>query len=541
LSIAAGGAAGLNAGMKRLFAGVSVLFLLSVGVAAAALPAGLQDFDAYVERVRKEFDVPGLAVAIVKDGEVVLAQGYGVRELGRPEPVDARTLFAIASNTKAFTAAGLAILMDEKKLKWDDRVIDHLPWFAMSDPYVSREMTVRDLLTHRSGLALGAGDLLFWPATTFTTREIVERLRFVPLATSFRADYAYDNILYAAAGLTIEQVAGRTWAAFMHERIFQPVGMTDTRANCLELKPGDNTATGHAKYDFKDLKPVPPLAWDNNSAAGGIYSSAQDMAKWVRVQLDGGRLTAGPDGKERTLFSAARQKEMWSVVTPIKIGEPKIEALKVTRPNFLGYGHGWNLSDYRGRKLVSHTGGWPGQVSKVVLVPELKLGVVVLTNQEAGAAFQAVSWRVLDAFMEAPATDWVAAYAESVKAGAGNADASWARHIAARAVGSKPSLSLAKYAGTYRDPWRGDVALAMEGERLVMKFSRTDRLTGELQHWQHDTFIVNWQDRSHNADAFVTFTLTPDGGIELAKMEAVSPLTDFSFDFHDLRLRRVAD
>ncbi|HWA28785.1 MAG TPA: serine hydrolase [Lacunisphaera sp.] len=530
----------LNAGMKRFAAGISFFCTVVLGV-GATLPAGLDDFDAYVERVRREFDVPGIAVAVVKDGEVVLAKGYGVRELGRPEPVDARTLFAIASNTKAFTAAGLAMLMDEKKLKWEDRVTDHLPWFAMSDPFVTREMTVRDLLTHRSGLALGAGDLLFWPATTFTTREVVERLRFVPLTASFRADYAYDNILYAAAGLTLEQVAGKPWAAFMHERIFDPIGMKDTRANCLELKPGDNVATGHAKYDFQDLKPVPPLAWDNNSAAGGIYSNAQDMAKWIRVQLDGGRLPVGSDGRERVLFSADRQREMWSVVTPIKISEPKIQALNATRPNFLGYGHGWALSDYRGRKLVSHTGGWPGQVSKVVLVPEMKLGMVVLTNQEVGAAFQAVSWRVLDAYFAEPATDWVAAYAEAVKAAKREADESWAKHAAARAPDSRPSLPLARYAGTYRDPWRGEVAIALEGKGLVMKFSRTEKLTGDLEHWQQDTFVVRWRDRSHNADAFVTFALTPDGDVEQAKMEAVSPLTDFSFDFHDLRLRRASD
>jgi CubicO group peptidase (beta-lactamase class C family) len=523
--------------MKNLRAGLLVFMALVAGLRAAELPVALRDFDAYVAQVQQAFDVPGVAVAIVKDGEVVLAQGYGVRELGKPERVDAHTLFAIASNTKAFTSAGLAILMDEGKVAWGDRVTERMPWFHLSDPHATAEMTVRDLLTHRSGLALGAGDLLFWPATDFTTREVVERLRFVPLTGSFRAEYAYDNILYATAGLLLEEVSGQKWGDFVRERIFVPVGMTDTLANCLELKPGANAATGHAKYDFKDLKPVPPLAWANASAAGGIYSSAHDMARWVRVQLAGGKLPAGPDGKAAVLFSPERQKEMWSLVTPIKIGEPKIEALKVTRPNFLGYGLGWGLSDYRGHKVVSHTGGWPGQVSKVVLVPELKLGVVVLTNQESGAAFQAVSWRVLDAYLGAPATDWVAAYVEAVKAGQDGADESWAKHVAARDAASKPSLPLAKYAGTYRDAWRGDVFIEEKDGKLAMRFSRTDKLDGDLEHWQHDTFIVRWHDRSHNADAFVTFALTPDGGIDQVKMQAISPLTDFSFDFHDLVLK----
>lgn len=525
--------------MKKHLAGLCALLGLLAGLRATELPPGLGDFDAYVARVQQEFAVPGVAVAIVKDGEVVLAKGYGVRELGQPEPVDARTLFAIASNTKAFTAAGLAILMDEGKVAWGDRVIERLPWFRMSDPYVTHEMTVRDLLTHRSGLALGAGDLLFWPETDLTTREVVERLRFVPLATSFRADYAYDNILYAAAGLLIEEISGKKWGDFMRERIFVPVGMTDTLANCLALPPGANVATGHAKYDFAELKPVPPLAWDNASAAGGIYSNAQDMAQWVRVQLAGGKLPAGPEGKAAVLFAEARQKEMWSLVTPMKISEPKIEALKVVRPNFLGYGHGWSLSDYRGRKLVAHTGGWPGQVSKVTLVPELKLGVVVLTNQEAGAAFQALSWRVLDAYFGAPETDWVTAYAELVKTVAAESDDSWAKHVTARDAASTPSLPLAKYAGTYRDVWRGDVFITEKDGKLAMNFSRTEKLGGDLEHWQHDTFIVRWHDRSHNADAFVAFALTPDGAIDQVRMEAISPLTDFSFDFHDLVLKPV--
>lgn len=518
-----------------------VAAVLVAGVArAAGLPAGLQDFDAHVARVQAEFEVPGLAVAIVKDGEIVLARGFGVRELGRPEAVDGDTLFAIASNTKAFTAASLAILVDEGRLRWDDRVTDHLPWFRMSDAFVTREMTIRDLLTHRSGLALGAGDLLFWPATDFSTREIVERLRFVPLAASFRADYAYDNVLYAAAGLVIEQVSGRSWADFVRERILVPAGMAATQPNCRHLPAGANAATGHARHDFKDLRPVSPLAWDNNPAAGGIYSSARDLARWVRIQLAGGRLPPAAGGVEPRLFQPARAREMWSLVTPMRISEPKIAALQPTQPNFLGYGLGWFVSDYRGRKLVWHTGGWPGQVSKVVLVPELNLGVVVLTNAESGAAFQAVSWRVLDAYLGAPATDWVAAYAEAVRAARDGADASWAKHEAARAAGSTPSLPLAKYAGTYRDAWRGEVYITENDGRLTLRFSRTDKLGGDLEHWQHDTFIVRWHDRSHNADAFLTFALTPDGGVDQVKMAAISPLTDFSFDFHDLRLKPVA-
>jgi len=506
---------------------------------ADARPVALADFDAYVDATRKQFDVPGIAVAIVKDGKIVLEMGSGVRKLGDPAKVDAHTRFAIASNTKAFTAASLAILADEKKLDMNDRVVDRLPWFQMSDPYVTREMRVRDLLAHRSGLSLGAGDLLYWPATTYTTKEVVERLRYVPITNSFRAEYAYDNILFAVAGLVIEQVSGRPWADFVRDRIFQPLGMTESITSAPDhINPGDDTAIGHAKFDFKDLKPVEPMSWNNNPSAGGIYSSVHDLSKWMTMQLAGGVYTDA-NGKQQRLFSAARQKEMWSLLTPIRIPEPSVPELKAAVPNFSGYGEGWFVSDYRGHKLVWHTGGWPGMVSRLTLVPDLNLGVVVLTNQESGAAFQAVTMRALDAYMDAPKTDWIAAYAASVKKAEGNADDSMKQHEAARMKGAKPSLPLDGYVGTYRDPWYGDVKVAKQGGKLVMSFTKTAQLTGTLEPWQHDTFIAHWNDRSLNGDAFVNFALDPDGKVREVRMEPVSPLTDFSFDFQDLRLAPV--
>ena len=502
----------------------------------SALPAQLQDFSAYVDSVRKQFDVPGIAVAIVKDGQVVLEQGYGQRELGKPDAVDARTLFAIASNTKAFTAASLQMLAEEGKLKMDDRVIDHLPWFQMSDPYVTREMRVRDLLAHRSGLGLGAGDLLYWPPTSYSTKEVVQRLRNVPLATSFRSAYAYDNILFAVATLVIEQVSGQSYADFVRERIFKPVGMDESLVDMTALKPGMDVAMGHAKFNFTELKPVPPMAWSNNSGAGGIYASVHDLARWMNVQLAGGKL---PDGKP--LFSEDSQKQMWSMLIPIKISEPPVPELKDTRPNFAGYGEGWSLSDYHGQRLVWHTGGWPGMVSRLTLVPELKLGVVVLTNQESGAAFNAVTYRVLDAYMGRDKKNWVAAYAAAVKKSEGNADESWQKHQAARDKSGKPSLPLASYAGTFRDPWYGDIAVSQQDGKLRLKFSKTSQLVGTMEPWQHDTFIVRWDDRSLNADAFVTYALDPDGKIREVRMQPISPMTDFSFDFQDLRLSPVTE
>ena len=503
--------------------------------ASPALPPQLQDFGAYVDGARKQFDVPGIAVAIVKDGQVVMEQGFGVKETGKSGAVDAHTLFAIASNTKAFTAAALQMLAEQGKLKMDDRVIDHLPWFQMSDPYVTREMRVRDLLAHRSGLGLGAGDLLYWPPTKYSTKEVVQRLRDVPLATSFRSAYAYDNILFAVATLVIEETSGQSYADFLRDHLFKPVGMDESLVDMTYLKPGMDVAVGHAKFDFKDLRPVPPMAWVNNPGAGGIYASVHDLAKWMNVQLAGGRLPGG----DARLFKEESQKQMWSMLTPMKIGEPPVPELAATKPNFAGYGEGWFLSDYRGHRLVWHTGGWPGMVSRLTLVPELKLGVVVLTNQESGAAFNAVTYRVLDAYLGNDKTDWVAAYAAAVKKSEANADDSWKKHEAARDKNSRPSLPLDKYAGTYRDPWYGDIAVAQEGGKLRMRFGKTPQLVGTMTPWQHDTFLVRWDDRSLNADAFVTFSLDADGGIREVRMQPISPLTDFSFDFQDLRLTPV--
>ena len=493
----------------------------------------LAAFDARVEAVRAQFDVPGIAVAIVKDGQVVLARGYGVREIGKPEKVDAHTMFAIASNTKAFTATALQMLAEDGKLAMDDRVIDHLPWFRMSDPYITHDLRIRDLLAHRSGLSLGAGDLLYWPTTDYTTREVAERLKDVPITGQFRGQYAYDNILFGVAQLVVEAASGMEFKQFLQTRIFTPLGMDETRYNADDLVAGDNVATGHAKLDFKDLRPVGTLTWRNVSGAGGLYSSAHDLTKWMNTQLAGGAIPGG-DGR---LFTEKRQREMWTMLTPIPVSKPSLPELLPAMPNFLGYGQGWMLSDYRGHRMVWHTGGWPGMVSRLTLVPGSNIGVVVLTNQEVGAAFNAVTYQALDMMLDEPSHDWVDAYAKAVAKAGSDADADWKKHLAARDGGSKPSLPLSGYAGTYRDPWYGDVAISASGKGLAMQFAHTRELAGRLEHWQHDTFIVRWNDRALNADAFVSFDLDPDGKVREVRMVPVSPLTDFSFDFQDLRLR----
>ncbi len=497
---------------------------------ASAQMGAPKDLDAYVERVRKEFEVPGLALTIVKDGKVVVAKGYGVRKLGEPTPVDSKTLFGIASNTKAFTATALGLLVEEGKLEWDAPVVQYLPWFQLSDPYVTRELTIRDLLVHRSGLGLGAGDLLWWPPSNYNRKEIARRLRYIPLATSFRSAYAYDNVLYLIAGEVIETITGQTWEDFVASRILAKVGMTGSNVRHSEAGGGANVATPHAPIDGK-VRPVAPFASDNTNPAGGINSSAEDMAKWMIVQLDSGRIAGG--GR---LFSPRTTRQLWAIVTPIPIGDPPPE-LAALRANFNGYALGFGVRDYRGKKVVSHTGGLPGYVSKVAMIPELKLGVAVLTNQESGAAFESITYRILDHYLGAPMYDWVAAY-KKVRARVDSMTAAAEkRAVAGRDSLSRPSLPLSKYAGTYTDAWYGEVVITHDNGKLAIHFAPTPSLVGDLEHYQYDTFIARWHDRELRADAYVTFALNPDGSIDQVKMKAVSPATDFSFDFHDLLLK----
>ena len=492
--------------------------------------------DAVVERARKEFEVPGVAVAIVKDGSVVLAKGYGVRKMGDSAPVTPQTLFRIASNTKAFTAAALAILVDQNRIRWDDPVTQHLPAFQMYDPYVTREMTIRDLLTHRSGMGLGAGDLMFFPPSDLSREEIVRRLRFIKPATSFRTTYAYDNLLYLVAGQIIPAVTGRSWDDFVKDRIFTPLGMANSYTSTDGLKNGKDVAIPHSKLSGK-LELLPQEDVDNNAPAGSIVSCVADLARWMNLQLAGG--TVG--GKH--IFSAAQNKEMWSAQTILPIADPAKDepaAFTATRPNFSAYGLGWTLRDYRGKKIVGHTGGLSGFVSRTALIPELKLGVVVLTNQEATAAHTAIVNTVLDHYLGAPETGWVAAYSAYEKKTRAEAEETMKKATGSRRTDTHPSLPLAGYAGRYRDAWYGDIRIEEDRGKLYIFFTHSPDLAGALEHWQYDTFIARWAKRSLDADAYVTFSLKPDGSIDEMRMKAVSPLTDFSFDFHDLLFRPVA-
>lgn len=514
----------------------------SVPAAASAAPLQLNHLDADVERVMKQFDVPGIAIAIVKDGQVLTARGFGVRKLGAPEKVDGKTLFEVASNSKAFTAVALAMLVDEGKLAWDDPVTKHLPDFQMYDAYVTHEMTVRDLLTHRSGLGLGAGDLLWWPTTGFSTDEIIHKLRFIPPATSFRSSYAYDNLLYIVAGKIIATKSGKSWGETIRERILTPVGMATTTTSLLENEGNPNVANAHSKINDR-IAAVKSMPVPNAVGAVGINTNAEDIARWMNVLLAQGKLAAGnnagADGKDMRLYSAKQARELWTAQTPMRISEPNPK-LAGTKPNFAAYGLGFQLRDYHGRLLAMHSGALQGFYSKVVLVPEEKLGIAILTNAESGGSLNALQWQLLGRLVDRDdKTDWIGAVAAVEDEMHAKEKARLAKNSAARAAKSQPSLPRSAYDGDYQDPWYGIATIKHVGGKQILSLTRTPDLTGELEHFQHDTFIVRWKERNFNADAYVTFALNPDGSIERMKMQPISTETDFSYDFQDLNFTPV--
>jgi CubicO group peptidase (beta-lactamase class C family) len=516
--------------MKKII--LIVLTFLFLNTTFAQDKKFLSELDKYVEKVMKEFKVPGLALAIVKDDKVVLSKGYGVRNINDNIPVDVQTRFGIASNSKAFTATALALLVEEGKLEWDAPVINYIPWFALNDPYITRELNIRDLLVHRSGLGLGGGDLLLWPSTTYTRKEITERLRYVPLVKSFRTTYAYDNVLYLVAAEVIKAVSGKTWEEFVQTRILDKLGMKYTTVTCSSVAEAGNVATPHAEMNGK-VQPVKPSLSDNTNPAGGINSCAEDITKWMKVQLDSGRMEDGA-----RLFSPATTRQLWSIVTPMPISNQPPE-LKRFQPNFNGYALGFRVRDYEGKKYVWHTGGLSGYVSKISLIPEINLGVAVFTNQEMEVAYESITNYILDRYLGASPYDWLNAYKKVSERNEESLANTMKSVEASHDKLSKPHLPLQKYAGMYSDNWYGNILIEYKDGKLMMKFMQTPGMEGTMEHWQYESFIVRWADREMRADAYVTFSLKPDGSIELAKMKAVSPDTDFSYDFHDLLLKPV--
>jgi CubicO group peptidase (beta-lactamase class C family) len=522
---------------------LSFFFVLAASVVISgvrAQPLSSVAIDTLVERTLRTFDVPGIAVCVIKDGKVVHSRGYGVRSLATRQRVDENTLFGIASNSKAFTTAALGMLVDEGKLSWDDKVRKYIPEFTLYDPYVTEEFTVRDLLCHRSGLGLGAGDLMFFPdSSDFTIPDILHNLQFLKPVTSFRSTYAYDNNLYIVAGEVVARVSGMSWEDFIGRRILEPLGMTHSAASWDRLKDTTDWIDAHAKVEGV-VRVIARSRSKVDHAAGGIYSSIADLSKWVLCHLQGGKY--GADMKP--LFSAAVLRERWSAQTILPVGGPG-----PYNTHFAAYGLGFGLSDVKGYKQMSHTGGLEGMVTQITMVPELQLGIIVLTNQEEGLAFSAITNQIKDGYLGVSGTDRVKEYGavrqrqleqekkvvDSIYKDMPGASGSGASGSGA----AVPAAVAAMYVGTYRDAWFGEVVISVKNGRLWFDSRRSPKLTGELVAYRGNSFIAKWRDRSMNADAFVLFDLDEKGMGASISMKPVSPLTDFSYDFQDLDLKRV--
>ncbi len=486
--------------------------ILACGSTSAQTP--LAELDAYVTRAMQEWGVPGLAIAVVKDDRVVHARGYGVRQMDRPEKVDERTLFAIASNSKAFTCAVLGSLRDEGKLAWSDRVIKHLPWFQMHDPWVTRDIRVLDLVCHRSGLPTFGGDHL-WIASPFTREEILRRVRHLEPSAPFRTAYQYQNLMFVAAGEVAAAAAGRPFETLLRERLIGPLGMKDTVLTMAELRAAKNVATPHERRDGT-LKIVAFDDVDTLTAAGGLKSNVIDVTQWIRCHLSGGLID------KRRVLSGQVVSDMQAVRTPT-LGRRDNRADPGAL--FSGYGMGWGLTDYAGRRIVGHGGGLSGMISRTTLVPSEKLGIVVLTNMAENALPTALTWWIIDRYLGRSERDWSGVYSTRNRFRTRNRHSQEARIVATRIEGTRPSLDLAAYAGRYHDALSGDAHVTMKNGQLW--FSYNPRHEGPLTHWHHDTFRVAWTNPIYDMPfkAFVTFVIGEDGKIKRLETRFYDPIT----------------
>lgn len=529
--------------------------LVSSAAAGAALPslswaqtgpapageALAEAVDAYVKQCLAAFpDQPALSVAVVKDGAPVLTRGYGVRKLGEAGRADEHTLFAIASNTKNVTSAALAMMVDEGKVKWDEPVRTYLPGFTLSDPVIGERITVRDTISHRAGFGLGAGDLLFWPNSDRSREEVMAAVPFVPIEDQFRAHYHYCNLMFVVAGQVLAAAAGMPWEQFIQTRILDRVGMSETVPMATLADPA-KSALPHARvgpplrYQGEMVQIADSIAevwnWDSAAAAGGICTTATDWAKWIGVRLAMGELADGT-----RLFSEDAAKEMWRPNIIIGSSEGPTAELP-GRAIASTYAMGFQVQDYRGERMITHGGGSPGGISATVLIPGRAAGFSIFSNAEESFLLRALRSGIADIVMGKTGFDWIADSVRLRDEGDAKSIAAAAEIDAKQAAGAPPSLPLDAYAGTWRDPWYGDIVVSRRGDGLWLDFTHTPALKGPLEPYDGETMRTRFPDKREE-DVFITFALE-NGRPATATMKAVSPDADFSYDFHDLRLTRA--
>jgi CubicO group peptidase (beta-lactamase class C family) len=477
--------------------------------------------DEPIRKMQAAWGVPGVSVAVVKDDRIVYGRGFGVRTIGKPEPVDEHSVFAIGSCTKAFTATGIGMLVQEGRLSWEDPVIQHLPGFKLFDPFATREIRVRDLLCHRCGLATFSGDFMGY-GSRYTRQEVMERIRFIPPAFQLRAGFGYSNLMFMAAGEIIQVVSGLTWEEFVRQRLIEPLGMSRTTTDVQLLQGMDNVAQPHA-FGGGQLSQVPYMRLISHAASGAINSSAWDMAQWLRFQLARGIF----EGIQ--IANAAILEETRTPHTLLQIDAENRRL--VPGRHFAAYGLGWGLSDYAGRLVVQHTGGVDGMLSAVGFLPEEGVGWVILTNRLPGSLHSALFFHILDAALGIRDNDWQSAFIEMDRVKIEKATEARKKIEKDRRIGTQPSLPLVDYAGGYTNEVYGKLTVSLEAGQLILHLGGHPNLVGPLEHWHADTFSCTWSNPSYE-ESFVHFAAGMDGKAETLRFKVAEFIDPLEYVFN---------
>jgi CubicO group peptidase (beta-lactamase class C family) len=493
-----------------------IILFSSLFILVNAQNVDLEKLDAYFGKASKDWGIPGMSVGIVKDGEIVFSKGYGVLEVGKPEKPDGNTLYAIASNSKAFTSSIIAMLVQEGKLKWDDKVRKYLPWFELYDPNVSREITIKDLLCHNSGLGTFSGDVI-WYKSDLTSEEIIKRVKYLPNQFNFRDGFGYSNLMYITAGEVIKTVTGKTWGQNLQDRILDPIKMDRTIYSLSKLKEKGNFAMPHAFEEEKNI-PIPYVNWEEVGALGGIISSVNDIGKWMIFNMN-----HGITGKD-TLLTSSSVNMLWKMHNPFMVDQTKSNE---TKTHFRGYGLGWSLADFHGRLRVSHTGGYDGMISAVTMIPDEKLGVVVLSNG-MNPPTTAITNYVLNAYLGLEEKDWSAQMLEQNKKRQ-TEDKRISDRMEKRVAGTNPSLPLEKYTGVYNSLIYGKIEVKPENGKLRLYFEHTPDLSATLEHWHYDVWKINW-DKTQAWFTFGTVKFNMTNNLEITGMDFDVPNDDIFFE-----------
>ena len=484
----------------------------------------------------------GFAIGVVKNGKIVHMKGYGLQSIETKEKVTIDTPFGIASNSKAFTSAALAILVEQGKLKWEDKVIQHIPEFKMYNEYVTNNFNIQDLLTHRSGLGLGVGDLMIFPADSdFDINDVLNSFQHFKPVSPFRTKFDYDNLLYLVAGELIARVSGQTWESFITQEIIDPLEMKNTYPSFLEAVKNKDIARAHS-FNGEDIRVIKnSINFEGkqklNGAAGGIWASVSDLCKWMLVQLNKGKYGSNLGEK---LFSEEQQREMWKMHTPMNLQQDPRSPFKV---NFSGYGLGWFVSDFNGYYKVEHSGLIAGMSSEVILFPKLELGIVILNNsQGAGFLNGLVSYILLDEYLNIESgINWLEMGKGMQQQQESMGDPETEKVWEIVELNKNKFLNTKDYIGVYEDPWFGSIEVFEKKGELWFKSYKSPKLNGKMSLYKENTFAIKWEYQDMNADAFATFLTNENGTVEAIKMKGISKFIDFSFDFQDLNLKKVSN